>query len=90
MVKKIKNTKKELKPLVLELEMELLNVEKALGKLETSVGILQTGDKNGAYWNGANAYSFLKSCMGQIDHNHHLLDELNGCFDYLDSVCRKN
>ena len=83
MVKKINYSNEDYKPLVLELEMELLKVHKALGKLETDIGLLQAGDKNGPYWNGANAYQFMKSCCAQIDHDHFLLGKLNDCFKYL-------
>ena len=89
MVKKISYTADDLKPIVLELEMELLNVKKKLGNIETSIGLLQTGDKNGPYWNGSNAYHFFKSCSAQIDHDHNLLSHLNDCFDFLVSKCEK-
>ena len=90
MVKKINHSESDIKPIVLELEMELLNVQRALGKLETSIGLLQTGDKNGPFWNGSSAYTFLKSGCAQIDHDHYLLDNIDQCFEYLKKVSEKN
>lgn len=83
MVKKIQYSNEELKPIVLELEMELLNIRNAMGRLETRVGILQTGGKNGPYWNGSNAYKFFKFCTAQIEHNYCLLANLEQCLEYL-------
>lgn len=85
MVKKVQYVDESIKPISLELEVELIKLQEALGKLETTVGLLQTGDKNGPYWNGENAYHFYKSCFAQIDHNYHLYDNLKRCHEYLDS-----
>ena len=80
----------EIKPLILEFKTELLKANNALEKLEKDVEVLQTGDNNGPYWNGVNAYQIMNSCVGHIDHDRYLLCELNGCFDYLASVSDKN
>ncbi len=90
MVKKIKYTDKDVKSIASELEKELKRAQRALGKIETSVGLLQTGDKNGPYWNGSNSYKFLKSCCAQIDHDQYLLSNLNKCYDYLSGILKKN
>lgn len=90
MVKKVEYSRSEIKPLILELEMELLKAHNALEKFENSVEFLQTGDKMGPYWNGDNAYQVMNSCVGQIDHDRYLLCELDGCFEYLTSIFEKN
>ena len=86
MIKKVSYADESVRPISLELEVELIKLKESLGQLETSVGILQTGDKNGPYWNGESAYQFYKSCFAQIDHNYYLYDHLKKCHEYLDSI----
>ncbi len=48
----------------------------ALGQFETDTGIILTGDSNGPYWNGNNAYQCLKTCVIQLDFDLQLLKNL--------------
>lgn len=76
----------EEKMLSVELKTELKKFINALSQLETDVAIMGTGDANGAYWTGSNAYSFIRGCLAQIDHNHKLLSNLEKCSNYLETL----
>ena len=47
--------------------------------LETYVNMLQAGDGN-PYWNGSNAYKYIKSLATQIEKNKVLLENLEKCY----------
>lgn len=88
MAKKVDLNKEEIKALVKDLESEIKKFKSALVKLETSAGILQTGDKNGPYWNGESAIEFNKSLLGHFDHDRNLLNSLEKSLDYLKSLSK--
>ena len=78
----------ELRKLSVDLKNDIKKVRNALSQLETDVAILQTGDANGAYWSGPGAYTFVKSCLAQIDHDNTLLANLEKCSAYIDSLIK--
>ncbi len=69
-----------------ELKNEVSKFEKALNQLEADLNLLQNGGFNEIYWNGPGAYSFIKSCLGYLDHNKYLLTQVNKCSKYMNSL----
>lgn len=88
MVKKIKYNEEELLKLSKELQSEMIKLKNSLNKLETNVAVLQTGDKNGAFWNGENAYEFYKASLGHIDHDRNLLKHIEKCSISLEEMVK--
>ena len=76
----------DIKKTVLDLLANLKKAKNAISQLETDIAIVETGDVNGAYWSGANAYSFAKSCLSQVDHDNQLLKGLEQDICYIDSL----
>lgn len=89
MTTKKKYNEEDLKTVFYELQTEISRFKSSLNKLETSLGILQTGDKNGPYWNGDNAYEIYKACIGHFEHDKNLLAKLEKCCDNVESVIGK-
>ena len=81
-------SKENVKKMALDITTDVKKVKNALSQLETDMAIVQTGDANGAYWSGGNAYSFAKSCLSQIDHDNQLLKSLDQCVNYLNSLSK--
>ena len=50
---------------------------------------MQTGSKGMPFWNGENAYHFVRNCTGHFDHDHVLLENLNKCSDYVSQIVQK-
>ena len=69
--------------LISRYESELNKLKTAVGQLDTDLEIVQTGDDNGSYWNGEVAYNTVKACLGQVEYDYNLIDELTKCLDYL-------
>lgn len=88
MASKVKYNKEEAKALSLELQAEILKLKGSLAKLETDVAVLQTGDKNGAYWNGENAYDFHTAALGHMDHDKNLIKNLEKCSEYVETTIK--
>ncbi len=82
-------TEDDVKVLALELESELAKLKATLDNMESDLVQLQLGDNNGPYWNGKNAYDFHKSALGHLDHDRNLLNNLEKCSDYLNSIAKK-
>ena len=80
--------KEDLKKLSMEYTGEVKKVKNALSQLETDIAIVQTGDANGPYWNGSNAYTFAKNCLSQIEHDNQLLKSLDQSVRYLESLTK--
>ena len=78
--------KTEIKDLSKDLKNEIDKLSLALSSLEKSVFKLQKGDDNGSYWKGKNAYVSIEKCLNQIDNNRKLIENLNKCSSYLDSI----
>lgn len=78
----------EVKTLSLELQMEISKLKSSLYKLETDIGLLQSGDNNGPYWNGSNAYDVITSCIGHFEHDKNLISNLEKCSDYVVSTIK--
>ena len=76
---KIKNLSEDLK-------MEIDKLSFSLSLLRKSVLTLQEGDDNGSYWEGKNAYVSVEKCLNQIENNYRLIENLEKCSSYLDSV----
>ena len=85
-MKKNKMSDTEKKTLALELQKEISKLETAVYKLETDIITLQSGDKNGPYWNGSNAYDALSACVGHLEHNKTLVDNVKKCSEYINST----
>ncbi len=81
--------KSEVEALSFELKAEVLKLENALRKLELDLGIIQTGNSDGPYWNGENAYLFTRNCSGHFDHDRALLENLHKCSDFVESLTKK-
>ncbi len=79
-------TNDEIKKVSNDLKVEIKKITDALDKMEKDVSILEAGDDNGPYWNGNTAYTVIKNCLVQLDHNRALLKNLTKCSDYLDSL----
>lgn len=80
---------KDVEVLAVELKAEILKAESALRKLELDLGLMQTGSKGMPFWNGENAYHFVRNCTGHFDHDHVLLENLNKCSDYVSQIVQK-
>ena len=79
----------QIKSLSEDLKSEINKLAFALSSLEKSVLILQKGDENGSYWKGKNAYTSIEKCFTQIENNYRLIQNLNKCSSYLDSLCEE-
>lgn len=79
-------SKAKMKVLAKELDAEVSKFQKALKQLQKDVEDLQKGDADGPYWNGQLAYNWVKTCLAHIDHDKVLLDHLDNCSDYLNSI----
>jgi hypothetical protein len=80
--------KEEIKEISLDITGDVKKVKNAISQLETDIAIVQTGDANGPYWNGSNAYSFAKSCLTQIDCDNQLLKSFDQCLNYLKTLIK--
>ncbi|MBQ6323814.1 MAG: hypothetical protein IJI22_03175 [Bacilli bacterium] len=74
----------EVKQLVEKLTLEINVAEKSLNNLQNSITTIQQGENNNPYWNGENAYGWLKSALAHFDHDAVLIDNLNECLVYLE------
>lgn len=73
-----KNNKQKDK-LVNDLDAQLKKIDNSLKSLKDSMQVLQEGTGNKPYWNGSNAYNFVKSTLGYIDNDTTLLNYLTDC-----------
>lgn len=89
MASKNKYNKEEAKALSLELQAEILKLKSSLARFENDVVVLQTGDKNGPYWNGENAYDVYKSSLGHLDHDNNLIKNIEKCSEYIEITINK-
>ncbi len=77
----------EIKKLSDELKKEINKLSQALSSLEENVLVLQKGDDdNGSYWKGKKAYAAIEKCLNQIENNYNLVENLDKCSVYLDSL----
>ncbi len=79
----------DVEALALELKAEVLKLKNALTKLELDLGLLQTGNSDGPFWDGENAYLFMRNCSGNFDHNRVLLENLEKCSEYVSTFSEK-
>lgn len=80
------NRNNDINLLAMKLKTEVVRLKNALSQFETDIGMLETGNDKGPYWNGEGAYNFIKSSTGNIDHNKTLVDNLEKCVEYVDSL----
>ncbi len=73
----------ELVALSENLDLEISKLKLAMDNFEKDIVELQNGDGNKSYWSGEKAYSSIKSCLGYIEHDKYLLNELNRCSQHL-------
>lgn len=64
----------------------LNKIKNALSQLETDAAILQTGDANGPYWNGNNAYNCINRCLSNVSDDQELVNNLEKCLDYIQKL----
>ena len=76
----------ELVALSENLDLEISKLKLAIDNFEKDMIELQNGDGNKSYWSGENAYMSIKSCLGYLEHNKYLLNELNRCSEYLNNL----
>ena len=69
-------SQEEIKDIELNLLEDLKKLKYSLGQFETDFGIILTGDANGPYWNGSNAYKILNTCSKQINIDLQLIKNL--------------
>jgi hypothetical protein len=79
-------SKTQMKALAKDLDSEISKFNRAVKALSNDVDELQKGDEDGPYWNGQLACTWVKSCLAHIDHDKVLLDHLDNCYDYLDTL----
>lgn len=71
----MKNVKKNNK-LASELNAEIFKLRNAIENLKTNVNIIQNGDNDGPFWNGALACASLKEVLKVAERENALADEL--------------
>lgn len=80
--------KRDTKALAMELKAEVVKLENALAQFETDIGLLQGAKKDELYWDGEGAYKFLKASNSHFEHDSVLVNNLNKCSDYLESIAK--
>ena len=71
----MKNVKKNNK-LASELNAEIFKLRNAIENLKTNVNIIQNGDNDGPFWNGALACVSLKEVLKVAERGNSLVKEL--------------
>lgn len=74
-----KKNNKQKEKVISDYELQVRKIDTALNSLKDSIVSLQEGDGNQPYWNGSNAYNFVKNTLGYIDNCTVLLDYLKQC-----------
>ena len=74
----MKDVKKNNK-LASELNEEIFKLKNAIENLKNDVNIIQNGDSDGAFWNGALACVSLKEVLKVAERSNLLVDELEVC-----------
>ena len=74
----MKDIKKNNK-LASELNEEIFKLKNAIENLKNDVNIIQNGDSEGAFWNGALACVSLKEVLKVAERSNLLVDELEVC-----------
>ena len=80
--------KNDLNLVSLELQKEVAILQHHLESLKEQIAILQNGDESGLFWNGENALKATKSLLGHYDHDIVLLENIQRCSEYLESVIK--
>ena len=84
MNKKIFYTGDEMKKISKNLRKNVNSYVSALDKFYTDVCYLQ--NEKTVCWSGPNAYSSIKGCLANIDHDIELYKNIVKCTEYVDSV----
>ena len=58
----------------------------SLKDLSNNLNALMKGDSEGPYWNGSLAYNWVSNCLAHIDHDKVLLNHVDNCCEYLDTL----
>ena len=74
----MKDVKKNNK-LASELNEEIFKIKNAIENLLNDVNIIQNGDSDGAFWNGALACVSLKEVLKVVERGNSLIYELEKC-----------
>ena len=74
----MKDVKKNNK-LASELNTEIFKLKNAIENLKVDVNIIQNGDNDGPFWNGALACASLKEVLKVAERSNTLVDELEVC-----------
>ena len=83
------NSNKDYKALAETLEKEVKELENNLKELKDNIDLLQNGDNEGLYWSGDVALSTNKALLGHYDHDMVLLENVQKCSEYINSVANK-
>ena len=86
---KKKNSNNDIKLLSLELQSEVSILKHCLNLLKSNIDLLQTGDGKGLCWNGENALKANQALVGHYDHDLVLLQNLEKCSEYVESISKK-
>ncbi len=74
----MKDVKKNNK-LASELNTEIFKLKNAIENLKNDVNVIQNGDSDGAFWNGALACCSLKEVLKVVERESELILELENC-----------
>ena len=74
----MKDVKKNNK-LASELNAEIFKLKNAVDNLKNDVNIIQNGDNDGPFWNGALAFCSLKEVLRVAELGTVLVNELEAC-----------
>ena len=74
----MKDVKKNNK-LASELNVEIFKLKNAVENLRNDVNIVQNGDSDGPFWNGALACCSLKEVLKVVERSNELIYELENC-----------
>ncbi len=79
-------SKAQAKALVKDLDAQVSKFQKAVKQLQADINALQKGGADGPYWNGSLAYNWVTNCLAHIDHDKVLLNHVDNCCEYLDTL----
>ena len=81
--------REDVKRLIEQIQLDTCVVRDTIECLENDIKKIQTGDSNGAYWNGKNAYDCIKTAFMQIEYNKRFLSDLEKNMSYLQSLIKE-
>ncbi len=79
-------SKSQMKALSKNLDAEVSKLQKAIKQLNKDLDTLQRGDGSISYWSGQLAYNWIKTALAHLDHDKVLLDHIDNCSEYLETL----